>query len=68
LGFLFAARQARIETPTSGYFLLDVTARMRLRGARHVWTLFISGVNLTKQTYYDHPNRRKDIGVHNPRW
>jgi iron complex outermembrane receptor protein len=71
IGGQFHTRQNRIdtfETPTSGYFLLDASIGTRLRVARQVWTLFISGSNLTDQTYYDHLSRLKDVGVHNPGW
>jgi iron complex outermembrane recepter protein len=56
------------ETPTPGYFLLDASAGTKLRIAKQLWTLFISGSNLTNQTYFDHLSRLKDVGVHNPGW
>lgn len=56
------------ETPASGYFLLDASAGTRIRVARQLWTLFISGNNLTNTKYFDHLSRLKEVGIYNPGW
>jgi iron complex outermembrane recepter protein len=56
------------ETPTSGYFMLDASAGTRIRVSKQLWTLFISGSNLTNTRYFDHLSRLKELGVYNPGW
>ncbi len=56
------------ETPTSGYFTLDASAGTGLHVARQVWTLFISGSNLTNTKYFDNMSRLKEVGIYNPGW
>jgi iron complex outermembrane receptor protein len=56
------------ESPSACYALLNASAGTRLKVQHQVWTLFISGKNLTNTTYFDHLSRLQDIGIHNMGW
>lgn len=67
----FHFRQERIdefETATPGYFLFNVAAGTSLRVQKQLWTIFISGRNLTNTKYYDHLSRLKEVGIYNAGW
>jgi iron complex outermembrane receptor protein len=52
------------ESPTSGYFLLNLSAGLQLRIQQQLWTLFISCQNLTNTYYVSNLNTLKDMGVY----
>ncbi|MDP1622288.1 MAG: TonB-dependent receptor [Bacteroidales bacterium] len=56
------------ETETPGYFLLDASIGAKIQIAQQLWTLYISGNNLTDTRYFDHLSRLKELGVYNPGW
>jgi len=62
------SRVDTFETPTPGYFLLNASIGSRLHVQNQVWTLFISGKNLTNTKYFDHLSRLKEIGIYNMGW
>lgn len=53
------------ETVTPGYVLLNFNLGTGLRIGRQVWTIFVTGTNLTDKQYYDHLSRLQDVGVYN---
>lgn len=56
------------ETATPGYFLFNVAAGTSLRVQKQLWTIFISGRNLTNTKYFDHLSRLKEVGIYNAGW
>lgn len=56
------------ETTSQAYLLLDASAGMQLKVQRQLWTIFISGKNMTNQKYMDHLSRLQEVGVYNPGW
>jgi len=53
------------ETQTPGYVLLNASAGFKLKVQNQLWTIFVSGANLTDTKYYDHLSRLKEVGICN---
>jgi len=54
------------ETETGAYTLFNAEIGTDLRLGKQNLTVFINGDNLTNVNYFDHLNRFKILGIHNP--
>jgi len=61
-------RTDTFETVTPGYVLLNASIGTNIKVKKQLYTVFISGKNLTNTTYYDHMSRLKPLGVYNMGW
>lgn len=69
LGGKFYFRQTRVdpfETMSPGYFLLDASAGCQIRAGSQLCSVFCTATNLTNVLYFDHLNRLRESGIHNP--
>lgn len=55
-------RPAQFETPTAGYYLVNLSAGVRLSARSGDWQLGVTGTNLTNNAYIDHLSRLKYVG------
>jgi iron complex outermembrane recepter protein len=53
------------ETYTPGYVLVNASIGTTLKVQKQLWTIYISGKNLTDVKYFDHLNRLKYVGIYN---